>query len=773
MTAIRGNLFQRCEVPFLGADLYGQDGGNHREGFYFGGRKGINQILSRFIGKEISFSEDGFFGFCISSTRFGMSDPWSLTRKILCTLQGTIYLILNVDQEQICEVKVYFKGRIIIDLQRYYHQRKVGGGFHLGVLQRWAKEISSNLLEDGLLILSIYYRIFGIDWRDLVMCCPGEEEEYKKVEGLGVQNITSQNISSVSKVFFVCEYSFLLFVMTQGQLVGTEGSKTGGEKVINKLKISVPHFDNSALIKGYSRTLIGRCMNPSKQDVKLLITMLPKIWKVEDRVVGADLGLGRFQFDFGKEEDIEEVMKMQPFHFDYWMISLVRWQPRVERNYPFEITFWVRVLGVPLQLWAIPTFESIGGAIGSVLEVDIDYGRVKVVVDGFKCLVFETVVDFHGGEFYEGDEVPVSLRYEKLFGYCRTCFSLCHDFHKCPQSMEVPEKSLEAQDGSLDRNGARVASYKGVVINGLDKANDQQSDRREYQGKGKGKLYEEEDQKWINVSEKKMGKNNFNGGGFRGEARDSNQRSFHRERARNSSQENRFNSSASRGVRRERSPRENFIYRDRNISRRSESSRRDRSEETGLTNYQGQQVMELPNKEETIDTVQKDQPIARVVETIDDNLDLANAVLEAINIAEDENGMELEENLVVDGGAEAVLDGDEEFQDLTDEDSLGKADGSLVVVVDGGAAETEEIKESVETHKEAVEGEVVKKQGAKKKLFKAGAVGVGGTTRRRMVQALTSPRKRIGTKNVFRQEDGGKKVEEKVSLNPKPGSVII
>ncbi|CAF2106899.1 unnamed protein product [Brassica oleracea var. botrytis] len=90
-------------------------------------------------------------------------------------------------------------------------------------------------------------------------------------------------------------------------------------------------------------------MNPEEQDVKPLIIMLPKIWKVEDRVAGADLGLGRFQFDFHNEEEIEEVLKMQLYHFDYWMISLVRWKPVMEKSYPTEITFWVRVLGVLLE----------------------------------------------------------------------------------------------------------------------------------------------------------------------------------------------------------------------------------------------------------------------------------------------------------------------------------------------------------------------------------------------------------------------------------------
>lgn len=66
-------------------------------------------------------------------------------------------------------------------------------------------------------------------------------------------------------------------------------------------------------------------------------------------MVGTDLGLGRFRFDFEREEDIVEVLKMEPFHFDNWMLSMVWWKPVLEPNYPSRITFWVRVLDVPMQ----------------------------------------------------------------------------------------------------------------------------------------------------------------------------------------------------------------------------------------------------------------------------------------------------------------------------------------------------------------------------------------------------------------------------------------
>lgn len=68
-------------------------------------------------------------------------------------------------------------------------------------------------------------------------------------------------------------------------------------------------------------------MNPVEKDVTALLVMLPKIWKVEERVVGTDLGMRPFQFHFNKEGDIVVVLEMQPYHFDYWMIALARWQP--------------------------------------------------------------------------------------------------------------------------------------------------------------------------------------------------------------------------------------------------------------------------------------------------------------------------------------------------------------------------------------------------------------------------------------------------------------
>ncbi|KAL0741724.1 hypothetical protein Bca4012_083237 [Brassica carinata] len=180
-------------------------------------------------------------------------------------------------------------------------------------------------------------------------------------------------------------------------------SQIGGNYVKPLRRIQVPHFDNSDLIRSLNKTLIGRIMNPETQNVEPLVSVMPKIWKLDDgRVTGSDLGLGSFRFDFKREEDILEVLQTGPFN---------------------------RVL------------RRIGDELGTVREVDEVNAMVKVTVDGTKPLCFEISVRFETS----GEEVDGKVEYEKLFGYCATCFRLSHDKESCPES-DLRQEAEEEKD---------------------------------------------------------------------------------------------------------------------------------------------------------------------------------------------------------------------------------------------------------------------------------------------------------------------------------------
>ncbi|KAJ4867439.1 hypothetical protein Rs2_51016 [Raphanus sativus] len=252
--------------------------------------------------------------------------------------------------------------------------------------------------------------------------------------------------------------------MSQSQWMMKSGGKTV-EVTKPRLKISVPRFDNTEIIAQYAKTLIGRCMNPPKQDMRNLLYMLPRFWLIEGHVMGTDLGLGRFRFDFEREEDIVEVLKMEPFHFDNWMLSIVRWKPVLEPNYPSRITFWVRVLDVPMQFWAASTFLGVGKALGVATgDVDLVEGRVRVELDSFKPLVFSMDVNFA-----EGVELVVNLRYDRLVGFCRLCAHLTHDQSRCPS--KIKEEPDVKEERSISDHGLKPLSYKAAVGNGGDAMN--------------------------------------------------------------------------------------------------------------------------------------------------------------------------------------------------------------------------------------------------------------------------------------------------------------
>ncbi|XP_024007267.1 uncharacterized protein LOC112083469 [Eutrema salsugineum] len=204
-----------------------------------------------------------------------------------------------------------------------------------------------------------------------------------------------------------------------------------------------------------------------------------------------------------------EVLKMEPFHFDYWMLSLVRWAPAVNPTYPSEIMFWVRIVGVLLHFWADVTFESIGKALGDVKKVNLDEGNVQIVIDGLQPLCFETMVEFQGGV-----KTTVYLRYERLFCFYKICHSLCHDEQRFPSRPDSTERKVREDYNDEHRNGQGAASNKAATVHGNvgnkeNVKNGSSSGSYSGQNKGKGKVYEEDTRQYRSRGGKKNGEGVF------------------------------------------------------------------------------------------------------------------------------------------------------------------------------------------------------------------------------------------------------------------------
>ncbi|KAG2311715.1 hypothetical protein Bca4012_026190 [Brassica carinata] len=336
------------------------------------------------------------------------------------------------------------------------------------------------------------------------------------------------------------------------------------------------------------------------------------------------------------------------------------------------------------------------------------------MVDGFKELVFETSVDFTSGEYYEEQEVPVSLKYEKPFGYCETCGSLYHKKEKCPLTMTSPEKKKETRIGGDGRYEDRACSYRGVVINGNGTHQEKVRETREYHGNGKGKMIEDGDSKRVRKEYKKYYGSRRD---YHGSEESSRHRSTKKENTREHQQEGR-----TRGTGGPRGDKDSRV--DNRMEMREEG-------EFGEVDKSGSSHAFLAELLETQEEVSK---------VISAHLGENQRVESLLGT---EEGMMKEVANTEYEGKDGV---GEDFQSLTDRE-IDEDVRMMEVLTD--VPEGEKIREGTEGNDQA-SGEVAKKQGPRKKIFKS-SQGVDASNKMKMAQMMTS--KRHGAKPGIRHGD--------------------
>uniref|UniRef100_A0A0D3E8G4 DUF4283 domain-containing protein n=1 Tax=Brassica oleracea var. oleracea TaxID=109376 RepID=A0A0D3E8G4_BRAOL len=166
--------------------------------------------------------------------------------------------------------------------------------------------------------------------------------------------------------------------------------------------IKLTDHDVSQNINEFKLSLIGKILNPKKQSVEKLLQKMPVQWGMEDRITANDLGNGKFLLNFTTEEELNSVLRQGPFHFNFCMFVLVRWEPIVHDDYPWIIPFWTRLIGVPLHLWTENNLREIGSRLGHVHQdtIELIEGRMLLDFDSRRPLKFA-----RKAESPEGDEL--------------------------------------------------------------------------------------------------------------------------------------------------------------------------------------------------------------------------------------------------------------------------------------------------------------------------------------------------------------------------------
>lgn len=74
-------------------------------------------------------------------------------------------------------------------------------------------------------------------------------------------------------------------------------------------------------------------LNPRQQDLRGVISFMPRVWGLSSRVHGRILDDRFVQFLFQSEEDLDAVIRGGPWLYNDWFVAIQRWEDIPDFDY--------------------------------------------------------------------------------------------------------------------------------------------------------------------------------------------------------------------------------------------------------------------------------------------------------------------------------------------------------------------------------------------------------------------------------------------------------
>ncbi|CAL9236281.1 unnamed protein product, partial [Arabidopsis halleri] len=111
-----------------------------------------------------------------------------------------------------------------------------------------------------------------------------------------------------------------------------------------------------------------------------------------------------------------------------------------------SLTLMGQVQGLPKHYWKPEMLTTIGEELGEIMDMEItnSSAKIRVLIDGLKPLIKDTMVDFP-----DGSEALVFLEYKNLKNHCSYCQRLSHEKQQCPGLLEENKKKANSAPAEL------------------------------------------------------------------------------------------------------------------------------------------------------------------------------------------------------------------------------------------------------------------------------------------------------------------------------------
>jgi hypothetical protein len=176
---------------------------------------------------------------------------------------------------------------------------------------------------------------------------------------------------------------------------------------------------------------------------------LAKAWDFAIPFSFVALGPNKYLLKFSKKEHIDRINQQVTWNVNGCLLTLQQWSPTATlgeiatKKFPF----WIQIHGLPLENMTTRNAIAIGKGLGDFLKVDDAAGQP---IPKFRSYLRVLAgIDVHaplkpGFQFRRdnGDQVWISLKYERLDIYCTSCGCIGHKKDNCraPQAACTPGK---------------------------------------------------------------------------------------------------------------------------------------------------------------------------------------------------------------------------------------------------------------------------------------------------------------------------------------------
>ncbi|XP_057454738.1 uncharacterized protein LOC130746201 [Lotus japonicus] len=185
------------------------------------------------------------------------------------------------------------------------------------------------------------------------------------------------------------------------------------------------------------RTLVGKAITDKTLNKTTMKTILDKAWGSPPGLQMIDMGPNCLLFTFQEESTAQYILKEGPWSVMGNLLSLQLWAPQMtifEVRF-HRIPFWVQLHGIPLDMMTTSNATGIASILGEPLEVEDPRVGGKLLRPFFRVKVsINTNNPFVTGFWVPRRNLPkvwITLRYEKLQGYCYNCGVAGHEQKGC------------------------------------------------------------------------------------------------------------------------------------------------------------------------------------------------------------------------------------------------------------------------------------------------------------------------------------------------------